>query len=334
LPDLMPAFTNMLPPIIEEGLLAPLDECLDDSGIEERLLPTASAAQRDGATYGVPLTMSPQGLLFNTELMEEAGVSMVPETPEQLLEASRQVVEETGEYGYAFQTDPSDVLRAYILSMQWILGYGSDWSTDGGAITANDPSNVEALEMMMTFYEEDLTPKGLEVTDVRTLFAEGRVAFVMEGPWVMTQIQSDNPDLYESVGFAPPPTPTSASITGGAFWVIPAESEHYDDACEYLKINLAEEAQQAWLEDLLQIPGTVVEPSDEFLEEHAWVGEMMEVAELYPGGLGYASPGYLLEAEAFRQIAVDALAQLFAGTATVPEALDEAQANLEAEFGG
>jgi ABC-type glycerol-3-phosphate transport system substrate-binding protein len=48
-PDLMPAFTNMLPPLIEEGLLAPLDECLDDSGIEERLLPTASAAQRDGA---------------------------------------------------------------------------------------------------------------------------------------------------------------------------------------------------------------------------------------------------------------------------------------------
>lgn len=332
-PDLLPVFTNMLPPLIEEGLLAPLDECLAGTGIEERLLPSVSVAQRDGTTYGVPLTMSPRGLLYNTELMERAGVTDVPETPEQLLEASRQVMAETGEFGYAFSSDPSEVLQTYIESMNWILGNGSDWSQEDGTITANDPANVEALETMMTFYDEGLTPVGLPVNDVRALFTEGKAAFLIEGPWVMTRVQSENPDLYPSIGFAPPPTATNAAVTGGAFWVIPEGSEHYDDACEFLKINLAEDAQRAWLEDLVQIPGMVVEPSEEFLDENPWVSVMIEVADLYPGGLGYAPSGHRVEAEAFRQTAVDSLAQIFAGNLTVAEALDEAQNNLEAQFG-
>src|SRR5690625_4854932 len=83
-PDLMSAFTNMMPALIENDLLAPLDECLADTDIMDRLLPSVEFAQRDGQTYGVPLTMSPQGLIYNAEIMEEAGVEEVPTTPEEL----------------------------------------------------------------------------------------------------------------------------------------------------------------------------------------------------------------------------------------------------------
>lgn len=331
-PDLMTAFTNVMPSLIENDLLAPLDECFADTDTMDRLLPSVEFAQRDGQTYGVPVTMSPQGLIYNSELMEEAGVEEVPTTPEELYEAAKTVSEETGEFGYAYATDNADVQQHYINSLQWMLGYGGDWSSADGTITANDPANVEALEMYLRFYEEDLTPKGLNADEIRSLFAEGGAAFIVDGPWAITQVQSENPDLYPSVGFAAPPTPTHAAVTGGGFWAIPADSEHYEEACDYLKINLDEDAQSAWLEDLLQIPGTDVQPSEEFLEDHPWVSEMVEVAARYPGGLGYAPPGHELEAAAFRQVAVDALTGIFTGSVTVEEALETGQANLTAEF--
>lgn len=332
-PDLMPAFTNMMPYLIANDLLAPLDECFAGTDLMDRVLPSVSVVQKDGKTYGAPLTMSPQGLIYNSDLMKQAGIETVPSTPEELYDASKAIQEATGKYGYAYATDNADVQQHYINSLQWMLGFGGDWSQEDGTITADDPRNVEALEKYFSFYKDGLTPKGLSADDIRTLFAEGGAAFIIDGPWAITQVQSDNPDLYPSIGYAPPPTPKHTAVTGGAFWAIPAGSSKYDLACDYLKINLAEEAQRSWLEDLLQIPGTSVKPSADFIVKSPWVNEMALVAANFPGGLGYAPPGHRLEAAAFRQVAVDSLMGVFAGTATVPEALQEAQANLTAQFG-
>ncbi|MGB3730619.1 ABC transporter substrate-binding protein [Microbacterium sp.] len=333
-PDLMPAFTGMMPSLIANDLLAPLDECFAGTDLPDRVLPSISVAEKDGKTYGAPLTMSPQGLIYNSELMKQAGIDEVPTTADELYSASKAIFETTGKFGYAYATDNADVQQHYINSLQWMLGYGGDWSSEDGSITADDPRNVEALKAYLSFYEDGLTPKGLNADEIRTLFAEGGAAFIIDGPWAITQVQSDNAELYPSVGYAPPPTPGHTAVTGGAFWVIPAGSKNYDLACDYLKINLGEDVQREWLEGLLQIPGTNVKPSPAFIEKNPWVNEMAIVAAKYPGGLGYAPPGHRLEAAAFRQTAVDSLIGVFSGSTSVEDALKEAQKNLTAEFGG
>lgn len=328
-PDLLPVFTNMIPPLVEAGLLAPMDDCLAEASFTDRLLPSISVAVYDEQTYGIPLTMSPQSLIYNRELMDAAGVEEVPTTVEELYEAAQMVKEETGEWGYAMPTDTADVLLSYIVTMQWVLGFGSDWSQPDGSITANAPENKEALTWIKTFLDEGLSPIGMSAPNLRNLFAEGKIAFIIDGPWLMTNVKSNNPDLYPSVGYAVSPTPTHAAITGGAFYTIPADSDHYDDACAYLEVINSVDAQRAWLQDLVQIPGTVVEPTEEFLEENPWVATMVEVAANYPGGLGYAPPGYQVHAAEFRQIVIDYVAQIWAGEKSVDEALDDLQEALE-----
>jgi ABC-type glycerol-3-phosphate transport system substrate-binding protein len=328
-PDLLPAFTNMLPPLIEADLLAPLDDCLADADFTETLLPSISVAQRDGVTYGIPLTMSPQSLLYNQELLDAAGIESIPTTVEELFEAAQTIKDETGAWGYGFPTDTSDVLLSYIVTMQWVLGFGSDWSQPDGSITANADENKEALTWIQQFIDADLTPVGMNAPTLRNLFAEGQVGFMIDGPWVLTLVKGNNPDLYPSVGYAVSPTPTHAAITGGAFYAIPKDSPNFDDACEYLKVINTADNQREWLEGLVQIPGTSVAPGDDFLGENPWVETMVEVAANYPGGLGYAPPGYQVQAAEFRQIVVDHVAQIWAGQATVDEALDELQAALE-----
>lgn len=328
-PDLLPVFTNMLASLIDAGVLAPLDDCIARSSYRDRLLPSIAYAQRDGKTYGIPLTMSPQSLLYNRALLEQAGVGEVPTTLEAFYQAARAVKERTGQWGYAFPNNVSSVLFTYIQSMQWVIGLGSDWAQPDRTITANAPKTVEAVRWIKRFLDEGLSPRGLDANAVRTLFATGKAAFLFDGPWVMTQVQSSNPDLLRSVGYAVMPTPTHAAITGGAFYTIPAASRHKADACAYLEVINAEAAQREWLERLLQIPGTTVQPSEVFLQANPWVGTMVEVAAKYPGGLGYAPPGFGVQAAEFRQIVADHLARIYSGRMTVEAGLAAAQTALE-----
>ncbi len=327
-PDLLPVFTNMLAPLIDADALAPLDDCIAHSSFKDRLLPTISYARHNGKTYGIPLTMSPQSLLYNKALLDAAGAA-IPTTVDEMYSAVKAVKEKTGQWGYAFPNNVSSVLFTYLQSMQWVIGMGSDWSTPDRKITANAPKTVGAVKWIKRYLDEGLSPRGLDANAVRSLFASGKVAFLVDGPWVMTQVQSSNPALLKDVGFTVMPTPTHAAITGGAFYTIPAASKRKEEACAYLDVINAEPAQREWLEKLLQIPGTTVQPSADFLATHAWVGTMAEIAAKYPSGLGYAPPGFAVQAPEFRQIVADHLAQIYSGKVTVEAGLADAQETLE-----
>ena len=325
-PDLAAAFTNMLPQLIRLGLLEPLDDYLANTDWADNLLPVKSVAEYEGKIYGVPLTASPYGLIYNKKLLDEAGVG-VPTTPEEMLTAARKVKEITGEFGYGFGTRTADVLEAYIPLMSWAIGFGGDFSKDG-VPTANDPKTVEGLEFLKRFYDEDLTPKGLDGPMLRKMFVEGKVAMIIDGPWAITYVQEEAAELYPYVGYAAPPTPTHAAITGGGFYVIPANARNKQEAFELMSIYNQKEMQRRWLEELLQIPGQVVEPSPEFLSKHAWVGGMMDVAAKYPAGFGYAAPGFEEQAGEVQRMVVDGIARVWGGQASVKEAMDDVQARM------
>ncbi len=327
-PDLLPVFTNMLAPLVDAGVLAPLDDCIAKSSFKDRMLPSVSFARFGGKTYGVPLTMSPQSLLYNKALLAQAGVKL-PTTIDEFYAAAKAVKEKTGQWGYAFPNNVASPLFIYIQSMQWVIGMGGDWATPDRKITANAPKTVEAIGWTKRFLDEGLSPRGLDANTVRTLFAQGKAAFLFDGPWVMTQVQSSNPALLKDVDFAVMPTPTHAAITGGAFYTIPAGSAHKDDACAYIGLVNGEAPQREWLQGLLQIPGTVVKPDPDFLAAHEWVGTMAEIAAKYPSGLGYAPPGFAVGAAEFRQIVTDHLAQIYAGRKSVQDGLNDAQKALE-----
>src|SRR5262249_9077949 len=99
--------------------------------------------------------------------------------------------------------------------------------------------------------------------------------------------------------------------------------------CAYIGLVNGEAVQREWLEGLLQIPGTDVKPSQDFLKNNAWVGTMAEIASKYPSGLGYAPPGFAVGAAEVRQIVTDHPAEIYSGRKTVQDGLNDAQKALE-----
>jgi multiple sugar transport system substrate-binding protein len=326
-PDIYPAFTNMIPRLIAEDLLEPLDPFLADAPWVENELPAFQVAQRDGQTFGVVLTASPQGLLYNQDLLDAAGVEAIPTTPDEFFAAAQAVKEETGEWGYAFSMDTAEEQNAYIATMHWVLGFGSDWAAPDATPTANDPKTVEAIEWQMKFVDSGIVPVGMPTLDTRNLFKDGKVAFMIDGPWVMTLVKTENPDLYPSIGYDAPPTPTHAAITGGAFFTIPRAAANKDIAWQYINMINQEEWQRRWLEDLVQIPGQSVPASEEFLAENPWVANMIDIAAKYQAGFGYSPPSPVLAVNAneFRKIVVGEIAQIWNGSKPVADGLNDLQ---------
>jgi ABC-type glycerol-3-phosphate transport system substrate-binding protein len=329
-PDVLKLFTNDVPWFMDRGLLEPLNKWFDTAPFRNKLIGVQRVAVRDGKVYGVALTASPHGFQYNKKLFEAAGVTKVPTTPAELFDAARAIKTKTGLFGYAFASDPADDLQTYISMMQWVIGNGSEFTKDGKP-NCNDPKIVDSLEWLKRLLDADLAPRGTTVSTFRRMFWEGQLGMIVDGPYTMTYIRDRNPQLYPFIGYGPVPFALrdAGSITGGAFYTIPRVSTHKEEAWKWIEFISRDKWQRRWLEDLVQIPGTVVKPTEKFLKDNPWVNTMNDIAAKQKSGFGYAPPGFEKYGPEFRRIVVNNWAQVLAGRQAVKPAMDACQASLE-----
>jgi multiple sugar transport system substrate-binding protein len=325
LPDVFPVFTNMLPKLINLDILEPLDSKLKKASFRKNLVKLQNAAVKNGKTYGVVLTASPQALIYNKRLLNAAGVTTIPRTPEELFAAAQKVKQKTGAFGFAFTNSSSDSLFMYIYAMQWVLGFGSDFTNPKGQPTINSPKTVEAIKWMKKFGDANLIPKGIDTITMRRMFWDEKIGMMIDGPWTMTHIYAESPDKYPHFGFTLSPTPTHAAITGGAFYTIPRKAKHKKEAWKLITYFNSEQFQRKWLEQTMQIPAQTIVPTAAFMQKHPWVKNMNEIAKKYGAGFGYAPPGQEVYANEFRKMVTDHLSDIWSGKKSVDEALNEAQ---------
>jgi ABC-type glycerol-3-phosphate transport system substrate-binding protein len=328
-PDILPLFTTQMPQYMHLDLLEPLDPWLDKAPFKNKLVLLQKFAQKDGKNYGVALTASPQGLLYNQLLLEKAHVD-IPRTLDELYSAADKIYKSTGVFGFGVHTDTSTMLLAYVSCMQWVLGNGSDFSRKDGAITCNAPKTVEGFQQMMRFVNAPFTPKGLGWYQLRTMLAEGKLAMLFDGPWDLGQVKTVNPKLYPHIGMVPCPTPTHAAITGGAFYTILKKEANKQAVWDYIALATSDEWQQRWIEVQVQVPGTTLQPTPSFLRTNPGYRFVTDMAAKYATGFGYLPPGYERVATTLQTKVIDHVGDIWSGAKSPKAAMDDAQKELDA----
>jgi len=328
-PDILPLFTTQMPQYMQADLLEPLDPWLDKSTFKNKLLPLQRFAQKGGKNYGIVLTASSQGLLFNQQLLEKAKVD-VPKTLDDLYTAADKIYKATGVYGFGVHVDTSAMLLSYVSCMQWVLGNGSDFSKTDGTITCNAPATVEGFEQMMRFVNAPFAPKGLGWYQLREMFAEGKLAMLFDGPWDLGQVKTVNPNLYPYVGMAASPTKTHAAITGGAFYTMLRKEQNKQAVWDYLAFATSDEWQRRWIEVEVQVPGISVQPLSSFFLTNPGYRYVTGIAAQYATGFGYLPPGYVNVATALQTKVINHVGDLWSGNKPPKVAMDECQRELEA----
>jgi len=196
-----------------DDLLYPAQDVLSEETLADFQESFVENASVDGEQMGLPLIASARTLFANTELMQQAGVTEMPATWDELLAASKKISAlGGGVHGYGM---PLGNEEAQAETSIWVFGNGGDWG-DESEITVDTPENVEAVEFMKRMIDEGATqpdPGATDRTPLINVFVQGKIGFIEALPPTVDQIEKENPDLaYE---LTPIPTKDGSSVTLG-----------------------------------------------------------------------------------------------------------------------
>lgn len=213
-------------------------------------------AELDGKYYAMPWDSGPVVLYYRRDVFEAAGLPSEPEAVSELvatwdgyLEACRAIVAETDSYCFP-ASRANNSARLYEM-MLWEAGRGY-YDPESGDLIVDSPENVQMLEMLGNFWNEDLVSDAQEWTDpwyADFASLEAPVATFIEASWMDVFFRSWVAPGTEGLwGVAYMPSWTAdgprASNDGGSVFVIPAQSQNPDAAWAFVEFALGRKESQ------------------------------------------------------------------------------------------
>lgn len=232
-----------------KGILAPLDECLAANGVDTADFAPATMSQMvyDGTTYAMPIAVHTVQLVYNKQILDEAGIA--PPTTMDELAAAAKALTEVGADGTVTRLGlGAPELKSTLTTLG--LAFGGTWDGDGTEPTPAEPENVAALQW---WHDTVVEPVGADALAEFTAglgqylspedpFFSGKYAMVLDGEWLAVAAPTAAPDTEFGVVEIPAVTPElagSTQVTTSTLF-IPANSQHKEEACELLSYLLGE----------------------------------------------------------------------------------------------
>ena len=227
----------------EDRLSSVPSEIMTASEYEEAFYPAAinDFKGRDGYLYAIPLEIDGLGLLYNKDLLAQAGISAPPSDWDTFIEdaisltetdTSGNIVVAGAAIGCSNNINHSaDILTALMLQNNVEMT-----NTDGTAVTFHESSRgEETLDFYTAFVNEHDTWSCALRNDLE-MFAAGKLAFMFGPSWRVFDIIDMNPSL--NFDTAPMPIPGEENpVYYGMYWgeAVSALSSHQKEAWEFVK---------------------------------------------------------------------------------------------------
>lgn len=256
-PDILRAEVAWTPEFASLGYLYALDgtSALDNNFAETPL----SSNIYDGSTYGVPQVTDTLGLMYNKSLFEKAGLD--PEAPPTTWEEVQSAAEALKSKA---KVDGIYINSGGYFLLPFLYGEGADIvDADAQTITVNSGEAAAGIQTA-----QDLVKSGAAVKPVAndpygtmmTLFKEGKVAMILNGPWEVAGI-ADDPKFggLENLGVAPVPAGSAGqgAPVGGHNYVVWSgmDEEKADAATAFISFMSSAESEAFIADELGLLPG-------------------------------------------------------------------------------
>ena len=243
-PDTYVISYNNLVSSARDSLIMPLDDLLPAEAFEDLNDNVKEMVSFDGKYWAYPQLVEPSTVLYyRTDLFEEAGITKVPTTWDELIEAGKKLT-------------TNDIFGLSIPdfgSMGWCT-WGLQYATAGHlAINDNwdapliDQGYIDLANFYKECYDTGIVPEQ-SLAGYATMqdFGEGNVAMKFCGSWGVAQIINEYPELADKFAVAAPPTKdgnqdTILATNGGWSYVIDAKTDCAEGAADYISWLLAED---------------------------------------------------------------------------------------------
>lgn len=199
-PDVFYVDSSYAPNLEASGALMPLNALAKKNHVN---LASYSAALRNafqwkGVQYGIPKDMNTLALEYNKDLLKKAGISTPPKTWIQFEADARKLKSA----GIAPLSVSIDVARYYPMVLD--MG-GSYYNAKTNTATFTNSKNVAGLSFFINNFKSGyfVQPSDQGASWPGEAFAEGKVAFNIEGAWIVPAVQQTAPHLNWGISDLP-----------------------------------------------------------------------------------------------------------------------------------
>ncbi len=243
-PDMSTALPGHVVEMMDAEAVIPVDDVIDDIGRDRFAEAALSEGERDGECYSLPLYSHAQVMWYRKDLLEEANLE-VPETWEEFAEAAKTLTKD-GVYGCSFPCGSGDLMATRFLNFYVRSGGGSLLTDDLKADLTSEIA-IEGINYWLDIYE-NCSPKdsvNYAVLDQANLYYQGKTAFDFNSGFHISGVETNSPDLVDSIDCAPLPRlkkddPIYGAETSNIPMVIWSKSEH-PEICKAFIETLYEE---------------------------------------------------------------------------------------------
>lgn len=140
---------------------------------------TIEALTYKDALYAVPLAYKSTVLFYNRDLIDDAHV---PDTSDDLLSYIKENTDiKAQKYGLVYDN------TTIFFHGAWLNGYGGSFFDEDGNVHLATPENAKSFEFARKLSQYQ--PAGIDGARIKTLFNDGQVAMVINGPWFMAELR-------------------------------------------------------------------------------------------------------------------------------------------------
>lgn len=216
-----------------------------------------NSAKIGESVYAFPWYASPNIMIYNKALFEEAGITEIPSNYQDAFEMAKTMKDTTGAYLY----NPAEFFN--LLFEQGI----SVLSEDGTAAAFNTPETADFIQSFKTMTDADYLPKtnwGSWDNELK-LFETGKLAIISSSGSSLSRIKDEAPDVYENIGIAKPLT-GSTGLSRNALMnlVVPEASKNHQEAIKFAAYITNDASQLAFCKEVAIFPSTTAASADTY----------------------------------------------------------------------
>ena len=243
-PDVIEVGNTQVAQYAASGGVTDLTDKVAELKGEDWLPGLAQPGNIDGRQYGIPWYAANRVVVYHKDLFEQGGVQP-PKTRDEWLDITKKL-NKGGNQGI------------YLTGQTWYALAGFIWD-EGGDLAVQEGGRwkgaldtPQALAGMDFYQRLQALGKGPKDADEANppqheVFAQGGVAQIIAVPGIAARVLEVEPAMKDKIGYFPIPGKTpdkpGAVFTGGSDLIIPAASQHQEEAYELVKALAGEEFQ-------------------------------------------------------------------------------------------
>lgn len=277
-PDVVNLNPNFASQLATKGAWLTLDDKLSAEEKAVYLPKIWEATQINGDSFGFPWYLTTRVTLYNTEMLEAAGISEPPATFEELAEVAKQVKEKTGKYAFFISFVPDDAADV----LQSFVQMGVPLVDDEGNAAFDTPEGKAVFQYWSDLYKQELLPREVLTqghAQAIQLYQSGEIAILASGAQKMDTIETNAPAIAAATQSAPQITGSTGKKNVAAMdLVIPNDTDAEAAALKFATYVTNDANQLAFAKEANVLPSTVGAMEDSYFTDTPETATSIEVA--------------------------------------------------------